>query len=147
MLVSAVLPVAHKRLATLKVEAPVIEAAKLLSQPDVHLVVACGHDGAMSGVLTKMDIVRQISHCSGCGCTEGVAGIMTRNIIHCAPDDDLHTVWNLMKKHMVKQMPVSDANARPLGVLYANDALQELLKEARHEEGLLRDYVMGTGYH
>src|SRR5690606_39361212 len=98
-------------------------------------------------MLTKLDIVRQISHCSCCGCTEGVAGIMTRDIIHCTPEDDLRTVWNVMKERMVKQMPVSDACARPLGVLYANDALQELLKEARHEEGLLRDYVMGIGYH
>lgn len=147
MLVSAILPIARKRLATLKVEAPVIEAAKLLSQSDVHLVVACGHDGAMSGVLTKMDIVRQISHCSGCGCTEGVADIMTRDIIHCTPDDDLLTVWNVMKERTLKQVPVSDERARPLGVLYANDALQELLKESRHEEGLLRDYVMGVGYH
>jgi len=37
-------------------------------------------------------------------------------------------------------------NRGPLGVLYANDALQLLLKEAEYEEDLLRDYVMGMGY-
>jgi len=146
MLVSAILPIARRRLATLDAAAPVIEAAKLLSLPDIHLVVACSREGTMSGVLTKADIVRQISHCTGCGCTEGVADIMTRAVIHCMPEEDLRAVWNVMKDNTLKQMPITDAHARPLGVLYANDALQELLKEAQHEEGLLRDYVMGVGY-
>lgn len=146
MLISATLPIARRRLVTLDVAAPVIEAARLLSLPDTHLVVACDRDGAMSGVLTKSDIVRQISHCTGCSCTEGVADIMTRDIVKCRPEDHLRSVWDVMKSRVLKQVPISDAQSRPMGVLYANDALQLLLKEAEYEEDLLRDYVMGMGY-
>jgi hypothetical protein len=34
-----------------------------------------------------------------------------------------------------------------VGVLNARDALQVLLKEVENEESLLRDYVMGIGFH
>ncbi len=146
MLISAALPIAKKRLVTLDAGAPVIEAAKLLSMPDTHLVVACDPHGAMAGVLTKADIVRQISHCTGCSCTEGVADIMTREVVKCGPDDYLRNVWDIMKSKALKQLPISDARSRPLGVLYANDALQLLLQEVEYEEDLLRDYVMGMGY-
>lgn len=146
MLVSATLPTARKRLITLAVEAPVIEAAKLLSSPDTHLVVVCNRAGVMAGVLTKADIVKQISHCTGCSCTEGVAAIMTRDVVKCRPEDPLRETWDVMKTKALKQVPISDNESHPVGVLYANDALQWLLKEAEHEEELLRDYVMGTGY-
>ncbi|NYT24362.1 CBS domain-containing protein [Alcaligenaceae bacterium] len=146
MLVSATLPVARTRLVTLAVEAPVIEAAKLLSAPDTHLLVVCNHGGAMTGVLTKADIVKQISHCTGCSCTEGVAGIMTRDVVACRPGDRLREVWDVMQGRALKQIPISDEQSRPVGVLYANDALQWLWKEAEYKEELLRDYVMGTGY-
>jgi len=146
MLVSATLPVARKRLVTLVVGSPVIEAARLLSMPDTHLVVICDAGGIMSGVLTKADVVRQISHCTGCSCTEGVADIMTREVVKCRPEDRLRSVWDVMKDRALKQIPISDGQSRPLGVLYANDALQWLLSEAEHKEDLLRDYVMGVGY-
>jgi len=115
MLISATLPIARRRLVTLDVAAPVIEAARLLSLPDTHLVVACDRDGAMSGVLTKSDIVRQISHCTGCSCTEGVADIMTRDIVKCRPEDHLRSVWDVMKSRALKQVPISDAQSRPIG--------------------------------
>lgn len=146
MQVSATLPMARKRLVTLGVEAPVIEAAKLLSAPDTHLIVVCNPGGVMSGVLTKADVVRQISHCTGCSCTEGVADIMTRDVVKCRPEDALRDVWGVMQTRALKQIPISDDESHPVGVLYANDALQWLLKEAEHTEELLRDYVMGMGY-
>jgi hypothetical protein len=39
-----------------------------------------------------------------------------------------------------------DEARRPLGIIYAREALQALLSEAKNEEELLRDYVFGIGY-
>jgi CBS domain-containing protein len=51
-----------------------------------------------------------------------------------------------MKERGLKNIPVVDQDSRPLGVLYARDILQVLLKESEDEEAMLRDYVMGVGY-
>lgn len=145
-LIHELLPVAARRLVTLIDSAPVIEAARLLSKTETALVIVCDVAGLMSGVVTKTDIVQQISHCTGCSCTENISDIMTREVISCDPDDQLMDVWNTMSSKGLKQIPVRNAEGRPLGLLYANDAVEILLKEAEHQELLLRDYVMGTGY-
>ena len=39
-----------------------------------------------------------------------------------------------------------DAERKPIGLLFARDALEMLLSEVEYEEELLRDYVMCVGY-
>ena len=68
MFVKQMLPRARERLAVIEAEAPVREAAYLMSKPHTNLVVVCSH-GDMVGVVTKTDIVSQISRCTGFGCT------------------------------------------------------------------------------
>lgn len=146
-LITAVLPVARERLITINDVAPVVDAAKLLSTANTSLIIVCDTGGLMSGVVTKADIVRQISTCTGCSCVTMVADIMTRDVITCHPEDGLFDVWGVMKKNTLRQIPISDHESRPIGLLYANDALQVLLKQTEYETLLLRDYVMGVGYH
>lgn len=55
-------------------------------------------------------------------------------------------VWDTMKENALKQIPVVGDGLLPLGVLYANDALETLLDEVENNEVFLRDYVMGVGY-
>ena len=52
-----------------------------------------------------------------------------------------------MKERGLKNVPITDQDSRPVGLLNARDALQGLLQEVENEESLLRDYVMGFGYH
>jgi hypothetical protein len=58
-------------------------------------------------------------------------------------------VWRLveMKERRLKNVPITDLESRPVGVLNARDALEILLQEVEDEESLLRDYVMCVGYH
>ena len=79
MIVETILPRAFERLVMLEAEAPVREAAALMSEPRADLIVVCDH-GDMVGVLTKTDIVGQISRCMGSACTARVDSIMTRDV-------------------------------------------------------------------
>lgn len=146
-LINAILPTARKRLVTIKDTASLMDAALLLSERHTSLVVVCNQDGLMTGVITKTDVVKQIGHCQGASCTTMVTDIMTREVISCHPDGRLLDVWLSMKDHGLRQIPIRDNDSRPIGVLYPYDALQVLLKEVEYEELLLRDYVMGVGYH
>lgn len=146
MLVEGILPTAHKRLVTIGEDAPVIEAAKLLRETNVNLVIVCNHDGAMVGVITKTDFVRQISHCQGSSCATAVSTMMTRGVTSCRPGDLLHAVWSVMKQHGLTHIPVVGQDTRPVGILNARNVVEALLGEVQNEESLLRDYVMGIGY-
>lgn len=147
LLVKHILPAARNRLVIVGDRAPLLQAATLLGAPHVSLIVVCDGAGHAIGVLSKADIVRQISHCEGRSCTLAVAGIMTRDIIKCAPRDWLNDVWSTMKKVGIRQIPIIDGDSKPLGIVYAVDAVHALLSEAADQEQLLRDYIMCVGYH
>ena len=146
MLIESLLPVARERLVTIADDAPLIQAATLL-RPGTDLVVVCGSAGILAGVITKTDVVRQISQCHGAICTTPTSLVMTRDVVFCRPGDWLNEVWSKMKERGLKNVPIADQDSRPVGVLNARDALQLLLKQVVNEESLLRDYVMGVGYH
>lgn len=145
MLVQTTLPAARARLVTIAVDAPLIDAARLL-RAGTDLVVVCDPAGLLAGVITKTDVVRQISACQGAGCTIAASSVMTGNVVRCQPGDWLRDAWGRMKARGLKNIPVVDQDSRPLGVLNARDALQVLLQESKDEEALLRDYVMSIGY-
>ncbi len=146
MIVEQMLSRARERLAAIGTGASVKEAADLMSKPHIDLVVVCGPEGAMAGVLTKTDIVGQMSQCAEGGCTARVDTIMTRAVTACRPSDVLHDVWLVMKERGLQRIPIVDQAGKPVGIIYARDALQALLGETENDEALLRDYVMSVGY-
>lgn len=144
--VEGVLAQAQARLTTLGEENRLIEAATLLTSPERNLVVIVDAKGLMTGVVTRTDIVRRISQCTGSSCQTRTGEIMTREVISCRPDEWLEDVWHRFTAHRLKNIPVQDPAGRPVGILNVRDALGALLDDSRHEQILLRDYVMGIGY-
>lgn len=146
MFIERILPDARERLVVVGDDAPLIDAARPLGNGATPLVVVCSAEGTMTGVASKTDVVQQIARCHGSACTMPVGSVMTRDVAACRPDDLLDDVWSVMKDRGLKRMPIVDRENRPLGLIDARDVLQGLLGEVRHEESLLRDYVMGVGY-
>ena len=147
MLVERVLPIALQRLITIRDDALLTEAAKLLSGTHTSLVVVCNPDGVMVGVITKTDVVRQIAHCEGGLLHDAAATVMTRDVTYCHPSDVLQDVLSIMKERGFVHIPIVDQDSRPAGVLNVRDALQVLLEEVEYDRSFIRDYVMGIGYH
>lgn len=147
MSVERMLSTARARLVTIGDDAPLLNAAVLLRDLHADLVVVCSSDESLAGVITKTDIVRQISSCRGSGCTTAVANVMTRAVIVCRPSDPLRDVWSVMKERGLRNIPIVSQDSRPIGVLNARDTLEVLLEDVEYEEALLRDYVMCVGYH
>ncbi len=145
MLVERLLPAARERLVTIGTAAPLIDAARLL-RAGTDIVVVCDPGSAIAGVVTKTDVVSQISRCQGAGCIAPASAAMTTDVVSCGSGDWLKDVWETMKPRRLKNIPVVDSKNRPVGVLIARDILEFLLRDAESEETLLRDYVMGVGY-
>src|SRR5882762_5301816 len=145
MFVENMLSAAVKRLVSVGDTAPLIDAARPLNDLDIDLVVVCGADGRLAGIITKTDVVRQI--CLGSGYTTAASEVMMRDVVLCRPGDLLRDVWAVMKDRSVKNIPIIGQDSRPIGVLNARDVLEVLMDEAEYEEALLRDYVMSVGYH
>ena len=144
--VDRLLPAARTWLAAIDSRALLIDAARLLSGPKINLVVVMDDAGRMAGIITKTDVVGEISQCTGCSCTVEAAKVMTTEVASCSPEDWVNDVWTTIKERSLKNVPVLDADSKPIGVLNARDVLQSLLEDVEYEEQLLRDYVMCVGY-
>jgi predicted transcriptional regulator len=145
MYVERLLLAARGKLVTIADDAPLTEAANFLHK-GTDLVIVCGSAGFVAGVITKTDVVGQISRCQGASCTMAASLAMTQNVVVCRPGELLQDVWKRMKDRKLKNIPVVDKDFRPIGVLHALDILQVLLEESQDGESILRDYVMGVGY-
>ena len=145
MYVERLLPAAREKLVTIADDAPLMEAANFLHK-GTDLVIVCDSAGLVAGVITKTDVVGQMSRCQGASCTMAASLAMTRDVVVCRPGELLQDVWKRMKERKLKNIPVVDKDSRPVGVLHARDILQVLLEESQDEESMLRDYVMGIGY-
>lgn len=145
MFVERLLPEAREKLVTISDGASLVEAARCLP-PGTDLVIATDPDGRLAGVVTRTDIVSQISFCDESACVAALPLEITRHVVSCRPGDGLQQVWAKIKETGVKNVPVTDEDLIPLGVISARDVLHVLLDEAEYDEALLRDYVMGVGY-
>ena len=145
-LVNKISDVICSRLAVVAMDAPLIDAAKLLTSTQIGLVVVCDADGKMMGVISKSDVVRQIAHCAGGGCQVAVADVMSRNVLSCSGTDGLANVLESLQTSGYVHLPVADGDCKPVGVVNARDALRFLMLQEQYEESLLRNYVMGVGY-
>lgn len=144
--VNSLSAVTRSRLATVLRQTPLLQAAQHLSDTQIGLVVVCEESGAMSGVIGKSDIVRQIGHCAGSACRALASELMTTDVIFCQPTDLLADVLTLMHEHGLVHVPVLDAERCPVGVVNARDALRALVAEGQYEQSQMFDCVMGVGY-
>jgi CBS domain-containing protein len=136
--------VTSSRLRVIGADVTAQAAALALTEPNIGLVVVCHDGGEAVGVLSKSDLVRHLALSGSAG--ETAATLMTRRVVSCRPDDDVHAVWQTMTAQTLQNVPVIDADFRPLGILDIRDAMNALLEQDEVEEQLLANYIAGIGY-
>lgn len=145
MIVEQMLSRASERLAMIDAGASVRDAARLMTQPATDLIIVC-QGGAVTGVVTKTDIVAHISRTPGADLEAPVDGIMRRDVATCRASDPLGDVLQAMKENGFHRIPVVDDKQNPVGIVYVRDALQCLLEEVEVDDEMLRDFITGVGY-
>jgi CBS domain-containing protein len=144
MLVGQLSPVTSVRLTVIGVDAPLHEAAISFLKPGIGLVVACHGNGEAAGVLSKSDLVRHMA--ARQADLANVFALMSNPFFSCTPDDDLHAIWETMSARSLRNAPVLDTGARPVGVLDIRDAMKALFEQEENQERLLANYIAGIGY-
>jgi CBS domain-containing protein len=149
MFVETVLRRRTHDVAVLPLTAKTAEAAQLLCQQHIQIVVICGPGGQIIGVVTDSDILRAVGHCPGDSgaCRGDVADLMIRDVVTCSPGDSLDRVVSMMLKRGLRRVPVVEPDGRLAGLITMREALLYLYEEAKLDGELLREYFLGIGYH
>lgn len=145
MFVHDIVATENGKLVLLAADARLIDAATLLSA-GTDIIVIQDQTGALQGVVTKTDVVTQMSKCKGSACQCSVSEVMTRTVVVCLENELLEEVSLKMKINNLKNIVLVNGNNRPIGLLTARTVLRALLGDALHEEEQLIEYVSGVGY-
>ncbi len=139
--------VMSKSVRTVHVDTPLKEAAQLMVAERISGLPVVDDDGRMVGLITEADFLRALgvptqTHAQNIWQTleslfshmkhhteleapnEPVSMYMVRNVLCVQPEQELHEVLGIMKKHTVKRVVVCDEARRVLGIVTRSDLVR-----------------------
>ncbi|WP_193369546.1 CBS domain-containing protein [Pelagibius marinus] len=134
MLVETALRKKDREAATMPSDATLAEAAAMLLDKHVGVIVVCDNEGRVLGIVTDSDIMRHIACCPGetCNCGSRIDAVMTRKVVTCRPDETLSDAWSRLDSHGLRRIPVVGEDEKFLGIINLRDIFHLL----RHEKQL-----------
>ena len=143
MLVSQILKSkANDAVLTIRPDATVAEAARLLSERRIGCLVVSRDGARPDGVISERDIVREMG-ARGVGCLEErVEEMMTEEVQTCGGDDMADDVLAQMTQGRFRHFPVMD-DGRMVGLISIVDVVKARLSELSMEKDALEGMIAG----
>jgi len=120
--------------------ATLLDTAKILDDARIGAIVAIDDQGAVCGVLSERDIVRQMARNGGSALDMTVADSMTRDVITAAPSDTLEKSLGIMTDRRIRHLPVV-RDGDLVGIVSIGDLVKWKIAETEAEAESLKSYL------
>ena len=120
----------------------VLDAVALLVQHRIGALLVRDAAGAVAGILSERDVLRECQHRSAELGRISVQDAMTRDLIVCVLDDDVDYAMGVVTKNRVRHLPVMDGD-QVAGMISIGDLVKASLDEVQYENRYLREYITG----
>ncbi|MDP7545992.1 MAG: CBS domain-containing protein [Alphaproteobacteria bacterium] len=140
MHVERILALKGNEVISVQLDETISGAAEILSRNRIGSVLVCDDEGFVEGVLSERDIVRGMAQ-MGARCMEApVVEFMTRDVVHCRPEDDINTIMAVMTERRIRHLPVS-GGGQLLGIISIGDVVKFRIEEIETEAAAMRQYI------
>jgi CBS domain-containing protein len=119
-----------RKVLTIRAEASVGEAAKLMQTGKVGCLVVTNAQGNIAGIVTERDIVRKVVAVGDDPASLSVAAIMTARILAVSPQMDIAKAQQVMAQHNIRHLPVVDGGEL-VGMISSRDIVAQQLSLAQ----------------
>ena len=123
----------------------VSEAAKILVDKRIGLLVVVDGSGAIQGVVSERDIVRAVAQDPKRIAKKKVGQLLTKKVVACGPNSSPHDILETMKTQKFRHMPVVN-QGKLMGIISISDVLKHLIDEAKIDRKSL-EVLVGDGAH
>ncbi|HWA00290.1 MAG TPA: CBS domain-containing protein [Caulobacterales bacterium] len=125
---------------TLTADATLEQAAKELHARKVGALVVMGDDGALMGVLSERDIVREVSRRGAACLGERVASAMSRDVITATPDETVDDGLARMTDRRIRHLPIL-AEGKLVGIVSIGDLVKHRIAAVEMEAAAMVAYI------
>ena len=140
MILEQILNDKGREVVTLRADHTLREAAQMLDERRIGAVVALAEDGAIVGVLSERDIVRQIARHGGAALDMKVGEAMTRSVITVAAETPVDDALQLMTDRRIRHLPIV-RNDRLTGFVSIGDLVKWKIAETEAEAQAMKSYL------
>ena len=118
----------------------VLDAVAILMQHRIGALLVRDGTGAVSGIISERDVLRECLHRSADLGRIPVHEVMTRDLVVCEPDDAVDYAMGIVTKNRVRHLPIMDGDG-VAGVISIGDLVKAGLEEAEYENRYLKEYI------
>ncbi len=140
MIVSTILGLKGRSVATIPADMPVSEAVAVLGAKKIGALVVTGAGGHVDGILSERDVVRAIGQRGPEILTDKVASIMTRDVVTCRERETIDEVMTRMTRGRFRHLPVIE-DRQLVGIISIGDVVKARIEQVEREAEEMRAYI------
>ncbi len=129
-----------REIISVKADSSLAEVARTLDLKRIGAVVALEDGGAIIGVLSERDIVRQVARNGEAALKMTVGDAMTRDVITIESTTNVDVAMQLMTDRRIRHLPVL-RNERLVGVVSIGDLVKWKIAETEAEAEAMKSYL------
>jgi CBS domain-containing protein len=140
MTVREILRVKGSQVHSIGPDRTVLDAVGVLVQHRIGALVVCDATGAVVGIISERDVLRECLARSADLGRIPVAEVMTRDLVVCLLDDEIDYAMGIMTQNRVRHLPVMEGD-HAAGIISIGDLVKACLDAAEYENRYLREYI------
>lgn len=140
MLIAHVIREKGSAVHTLSAEATLAGAAHDLTERKVGALVIVDSSGAIAGLISERDIVRELARRGAGALTDTVASAMTRNVILARLDETVDEGLSRMTDRRIRHLPVVDGG-KLVGIISIGDLVKHRIAAVEAEAAAMQAYI------
>jgi len=126
---------------TLAASATLQQAAQELDDKKVGALVVIDADGAIIGVFSERDLVREVARRGTVALSEEVGAAMSREVITARGDETVDDGLARMTDRRVRHLPVVEDGVRLVGIISIGDLVKHRIAVAEAEAAAMQAYI------
>ena len=142
MHVRAILDEKGRDVLTIRPDATLHEATRILAENRIGALMVLGVNQQIKGILSERDIVRVIAKSGADALNATVSSVMTANVVRCTEDSSLDEVMAMMTAKRFRHVPV-EANGKLVGMISIGDVVKSRIREIEFEAEEIKAYIAG----
>lgn len=144
--VSVILDRKGAEVVSIRRQATVTEALRVLAEHNVGALVVSDRAAAIDGIVSERDIVRRLARSGSEALGLTVQEVMTTDVLTCKPDATADEVMQVMTARRARHLPVLDDEGRLAGIVSIGDVVKSRIDDLETQTQSMQDYISGSAY-